>query len=59
MYTITLYSKILRLTMCVTIAVFLFSCSNEEEPRPDVQEEHTVQMLFSAAPPAFDDISNS
>ncbi|MBR4243361.1 MAG: formylglycine-generating enzyme family protein [Bacteroidaceae bacterium] len=56
MNTISLYSKILRLTMCVTIAVFLFSCGNEDEPVPEVQkEEYTVQMLFSAAPPSYID----
>jgi len=44
-----------RLLSLLCLTFVLFSCSNEDEQQPQVQEEHTVQMLFSAAPPAYAD----
>lgn len=47
---------ITRLLLLLCLVFVPFSCSNKEEPRPEIhEEEHTVQLLFSAAPPAYAD----
>ena len=45
-----------RLLSLLCLTFVLFSCSNEDDSISEVQEEeHTVQMLFLAAPPTYYD----